>query len=65
MLENAAEISGDGSTQKTHLFVCGGARRMTKDADAALRKIVQEKGGQSADDANEYVETEKRQTLQA
>jgi len=56
MLENATEIwkwlDGEGA----HFFVCGDARRMAKDVDAALRKIVQEQGGRSVTDANEYVE---------
>jgi sulfite reductase (NADPH) flavoprotein alpha-component len=56
MLENAAEIwkwiDGEGA----HFFVCGDARRMAKDVDAALRKIVQDQGGKSVDEANEYVE---------
>ena len=56
MLENAAEIwkwiDGEGA----QFFVCGDARRMAKDVDAALRKIVQEQGGKSVEDANAYVE---------
>jgi len=56
MLEHAAEIwkwiDGEGA----QFFVCGDARRMAKDVDAALRKIVQEQGGKSIDDANAYVE---------
>jgi sulfite reductase (NADPH) flavoprotein alpha-component len=56
MLENAAElwkwIDGEGA----HFFVCGDARRMAKDVNAALRKIVQDQGGKSVDEANEYVE---------
>ena len=56
MLEHAAEIwkwiDGEGA----QFFVCGDARRMAKDVDAALRKIVQEQGGKSVDDANAYVE---------
>jgi sulfite reductase (NADPH) flavoprotein alpha-component len=56
MLENAGEIwkwlDGEGA----HFFVCGDARRMAKDVDAALRKIVKEHGGKSIDQANEYVE---------
>src|SRR5437868_7052365 len=56
MLENAAElwkwIEGEGA----HFCVCGDARRMAKDVDAALRKIVQEQGGKDVDAANEYVE---------
>jgi sulfite reductase (NADPH) flavoprotein alpha-component len=56
MLENAAEIwkwiDGEGA----QFLVCGDARRMAKDVDAALRKIVQEQGGKSVDEANAYVE---------
>ncbi len=56
MLENAAEIwkwiDGEGA----QFFVCGDAKRMAKDVDAALRKIVQERGGKSVEEANEYVE---------
>ena len=56
MKENAAEIwkwlDGEGA----HFFVCGDARRMAKDVDATLRKIVQEHGGKNMGEANEYVE---------
>jgi sulfite reductase (NADPH) flavoprotein alpha-component len=56
MLEHAAEIwkwiDGEGA----QFFVCGDAKRMAKDVDAALRKIVQEHGGKSVDEANAYVE---------
>lgn len=56
MMENAAELwkwlDGEGA----HFFVCGDARRMAKDVDAALRKIVQEEGGKDLDAANAYVE---------
>ena len=56
LLEHAAEIwkwiDGEGA----QFFVCGDAKRMAKDVDAALRKIVQEQGGKSVDEANAYVE---------
>lgn len=55
MAENAAAIwkwLEDGA----QFFVCGDARRMAKDVDAVLRKIVAEQGGKDADSANEYVE---------
>ena len=56
MLEHAAEIwkwiDGEGG----QFFVCGDAKRMAKDVDAALRKIVQEQGNKSVDEANAYVE---------
>lgn len=61
MLENAAEIWKWIDAEGAQFFVCGDARRMAKDVDAALHKIVQEQGGRSVDEANEYVENLKRQ----
>jgi sulfite reductase (NADPH) flavoprotein alpha-component len=56
MLEHAADIwkwiDGEGA----QFFVCGDAKRMAKDVDAALRKIVQEHGAKSPEEANAYVE---------
>jgi sulfite reductase (NADPH) flavoprotein alpha-component len=56
MLDNGAEIwkwlDGEGA----HFYVCGDARRMAKDVDAALRQIVKDHGGKNPDEANEYVE---------
>ncbi|HXL24431.1 MAG TPA: sulfite reductase subunit alpha [Chthoniobacterales bacterium] len=63
MLENAPEIWKWIDGESAQFFVCGDARRMAKDVDAALRKIVQEQGGKSVDEANAYVEklkTDKR-----
>ena len=54
--ENAAEIWRWIDAEGAHFFVCGDAKRMAKDVDAILRKIVQEQGGKSVDQANEYVE---------
>jgi len=56
LLENAAEIWKWIDSESAQFFVCGDARRMAKDVDAALRKIVQQQGGKSVDDANQYVE---------
>jgi sulfite reductase (NADPH) flavoprotein alpha-component len=42
--------------ESAHFFVCGDARRMAKDVDAALRKIIQKKGGKTEAQTNEYVE---------
>jgi sulfite reductase (NADPH) flavoprotein alpha-component len=56
MTENAAEIWKWLDAEGAHFFVCGDARRMAKDVDATLRKIVQEQGGKSVEQANEYVE---------
>jgi sulfite reductase (NADPH) flavoprotein alpha-component len=56
MLENAAEIWKWMDSEDAQFFVCGDARRMAKDVDAALRKIFQEQGGKSEEHTNEYVE---------
>jgi sulfite reductase (NADPH) flavoprotein alpha-component len=60
MMENAAEIWKWIDADGAHFFVCGDARRMAKDVDATLRKIVQEQGGKNFEEANEYVEKLKR-----
>ena len=54
MLEQAAELwrwLEDGA----HLYVCGDAKRMAKDVDAALHEIIQNAGGKTADEAKAYV----------
>jgi sulfite reductase (NADPH) flavoprotein alpha-component len=56
MMENAAEIWKWIDAEGAHFFVCGDARRMAKDVDATLRKIVQEQGAKNVEQANEYVE---------
>src|SRR6266550_3649419 len=56
LLKNAAEIWKWLDAEGAHFFVCGDARRMAKDVDAALRKIVQEHGGKTEQQTNEYVE---------
>src|SRR5213593_3092756 len=56
LAENAAEIWEWIDAECAQFFVCGDARRMAKDVDATLRKIVQEQGGKSVEQANEYVE---------
>ncbi|PYL61883.1 MAG: sulfite reductase subunit alpha [Verrucomicrobia bacterium] len=56
MAENAGEIWKWIDAEGAYFFVCGDARRMAKDVDAMLRKIVQEHGGKSVEQANEYVE---------
>jgi sulfite reductase (NADPH) flavoprotein alpha-component len=56
MLENGAEIWKWIDSEGAQFFVCGDARRMAKDVDFALHKIVQEHGGRTVDQANEYVE---------
>ncbi|HEY1583105.1 MAG TPA: sulfite reductase subunit alpha [Chthoniobacterales bacterium] len=39
-----------------YFYVCGDAKRMAKDVDAALRQIVHQQGGLNPEEANEYVE---------
>ena len=56
MLENADEIWKWMDSEGAHFFVCGDARRMAKDVDAALRQIIQKQGGKSEEQTNEYVE---------
>ena len=56
MAENAAEIWKWIDAEGAQFFVCGDAWRMAKDVDATLRKIVQEQGGKTVEQANEYVE---------
>jgi sulfite reductase (NADPH) flavoprotein alpha-component len=56
MLNCSAEIWKWMDGEGAHFFVCGDARRMAKDVDAALRKIIQEQGGKSESETNEYVE---------
>jgi sulfite reductase (NADPH) flavoprotein alpha-component len=56
MLHCGDEIWKWMDSEGAHFFVCGDARRMAKDVDAALRKIIQEKGGKSEVQTNEYVE---------
>jgi sulfite reductase (NADPH) flavoprotein alpha-component len=55
MKENAAEI-WRWLDSDAYFYVCGDALRMAKDVDAALRGIVQEQSGKSAEEANTYVE---------
>ena len=38
-----------------HFYVCGDARRMAKDVDAALREVIGSHGGRSADAVEAYV----------
>lgn len=60
MLEAAAELWRwlEGGAC---LYVCGDAKRMAKDVDAALHRIVAEQGGHSAEAAAEYVKRLKRE----
>ncbi len=41
-------------------YVCGDAKRMAKDVDAALHRVVEVHGGRNAEQAKEYVEALKK-----
>ncbi|MGI8435683.1 MAG: diflavin oxidoreductase [Chthoniobacterales bacterium] len=60
MLENRAEFWKWLDTDGAHFFVCGDAKRMAKDVDAALKKIIETEGGKTPDQANEYIEQLKK-----
>ena len=54
MIEHGTELWGwleDGA----HLYVCGDAKRMAKDVDAALHEVIQKTGGRTAEQVKEYV----------
>lgn len=54
MREHAQELWSwleDGA----HFYVCGDAKRMAKDVDAALHEVIQKAGGKSAEQAAAYV----------
>ncbi|PYJ61525.1 MAG: sulfite reductase subunit alpha [Verrucomicrobia bacterium] len=55
MLENAGGFwtwLEDGA----HVYVCGDAKRMAKDVDAALHEVIRKAGGKSPEQAAEYVQ---------
>ena len=54
MLEQGAEL-WQWLNEGGHFYVCGDAKRMAKDVDAALHQIIAEHSGMSEDDANAYV----------
>ncbi len=55
MIESSGEI-WRWLEEGAHFYVCGDAKRMAKDVDAALHQIVQQGGGKDAEEANEYIE---------
>ena len=60
MKENASELwkwLGEGAA----FYVCGDARRMAKDVDAALHGIIEETGGLTPEAARAYIEDLKKQ----
>jgi sulfite reductase (NADPH) flavoprotein alpha-component len=59
MLENAGEIWG-WLEEGAHFYVCGDAKRMAKDVDAALQEIIEKVGGRTTEGAAEYIENLKK-----
>lgn len=55
MTQNGSEV-WKWMEEGAHFYVCGDARRMAKDVDAALREIAVREGGKSETETNEYVE---------
>ena len=53
MIENAGELFS-WLDRGAHFYVCGDAKRMAKDVDAALHKVV-ELAGRTPDQAVEYI----------
>ena len=54
MIEHADELWA-WLEEGASFYVCGDAKRMAKDVDAALHRIVEEKGGKDAESAAAYV----------
>lgn len=54
MLTAAAEM-WQWLEEGAHFYVCGDAKRMAKDVDAALHEIIQNAGGRTAEEASAYV----------
>lgn len=56
MLNCADELWKWLDSEGAYFYVCGDARRMAKDVDAALRQVIHEQGGKTEQQTNEYVE---------
>jgi sulfite reductase (NADPH) flavoprotein alpha-component len=54
MLENSAKLFA-WLEEGACFYVCGDAKRMAKDVDTALHKVIEQAGGRSPDQAAEYV----------
>jgi sulfite reductase (NADPH) flavoprotein alpha-component len=60
MRENAAEL-WKWISEGAYFYVCGDAKRMAKDVDAALHQIVSEQGKMSPEEAVEWVKHFKKE----
>ncbi|MNY48935.1 Sulfite reductase [NADPH] flavoprotein alpha-component [compost metagenome] len=54
ILEHGAELWA-WLQEGAHFYVCGDAQQMAKEVDAALKTVIRQHGGMTADEANEYV----------
>ncbi|WP_379156415.1 sulfite reductase subunit alpha [Paenibacillus sp. sgz5001063] len=55
ILEHGAELWA-WLQEGAHFYVCGDAQQMAKEVDAALKTVIQQHGGMTADEANDYVQ---------
>jgi sulfite reductase (NADPH) flavoprotein alpha-component len=60
MLENAPEF-WSWLEAGAHVYVCGDAKRMAKDVDEALHRVIQAAGQKTAEQAAEYVQRLKQE----
>lgn len=60
MLEQGAEL-WEWIKNGAYFYVCGDAKRMAKDVDAALQKIVAEYGGMEHEEAATYLKTMRKE----
>jgi sulfite reductase (NADPH) flavoprotein alpha-component len=60
MKENGAEL-WDWLQKGAYFYVCGDAKRMAKDVDAALHEIVAEHGGMSSHEAADWLKAMKKE----
>ena len=60
MLEHARDMWA-WLEEGAHVYVCGDAKRMAKDVDAALHEVIEKAGGKSDEQAAEYVAKLKRE----
>ncbi|MFD1774765.1 sulfite reductase subunit alpha [Paenibacillus rhizophilus] len=54
MMQHGAELWA-WLQEGAHFYVCGDANQMAKEVDAALKAVIQQHGGMSADEAKDYV----------
>jgi sulfite reductase (NADPH) flavoprotein alpha-component len=59
MLENGKELF-EWLEKGAYFYVCGDAKNMAKDVDAALHTVVEQHGGKTAEQAKEYVDALKK-----